>query len=287
MTTTTINNRMEQINLLLEPEGISVHWTEKFKNNGMREGLVIHSEEKNCTPILYMNENSWQKSNEDIVKMVKEIYEEQSFHVNADVLLNREFILSKVLPRVFSETNIPPMQKDYILFEHRLDLAFAFYVPLDEDEKGAASITLTEPILKQYGIHRDEVFLAAERNMEIESKIQDMFLMLQEMGFVSDDEEVSLKPLMLIATNQSRINGAGILFCKNALLQVCEQLGQQYAILPSSVHECICVPYESEEDLNYFRDMVREINQTQVLPEERLTDSIYLCDRGNLSLAVG
>lgn len=287
MTTTIINNRMEQINLLLEPERISVYWTEKFKNNEMKEGLVINSEEKNCLPILYVDENFWQKSNEDIAKMVREVYEEQSFQINADDLLNREFILQKVLPRAFSETNIPFMQKSYILFEHRLDLAFAFYVPLVMDERGTASITLTEPILKQFGIDRGEILLAAEKNMEKESMIQDMFLMLQDMGLLPKDKDLLLQPTMLVATNQSKINGAGILFCKEALLQICEQLGKQYAILPSSVHECICVPYESEEDLTYFREMVREMNQTQVLTEDRLTNSVYLCDQGNLSLSMG
>ena len=84
MTTTIINNRMEQINLLLEPERISVYWTEKFKNNEMKEGLVINSEEKNCLPILYVDENFWQKSNEDIAKMVREVYEEQSFQICCD-----------------------------------------------------------------------------------------------------------------------------------------------------------------------------------------------------------
>ena len=117
--------------------------------------------------------------------------------------------------------------------------------------------------------------------------IQDMFLMLQDMGLLPKDKDLLLQPTMLVATNQSKINGAGILFCKEALLQICEQLGKQYAILPSSVHECICVPYESEEDLTYFREMVREMNQTQVLTEDRLTNSVYLCDQGNLSLSMG
>lgn len=121
------NDRMEQINLLLEPEGISVFFTEKFKNNGSKQGLVIHSEEKNCSPIFYPDEDFWQKSNEEIACVIKDIRENQSFEVDTKHFLNREFILQKVLPRVFSASNISLMQKDHLVFEQQMNLVFAFY----------------------------------------------------------------------------------------------------------------------------------------------------------------
>lgn len=162
--TTTMNNRMEQINLLLNPDGISVQWTEKFKNNGRKKGLLVHSGEKNCSPILYVDEDFWEKSDTDIVEFLKDAYENHSCQINTDEFLSRESILAKVL------------------------------------------------------------------------------------------------------------------------LKIGEELGEKYVILPSSVHECICVPFESEGSLSSFGQMVREINQSQVLPEDRLTDSVYLCNQGVLSL---
>ena len=62
-------------------------------------------------------------------------------------------------------------------------------------------------------------------------------------------------------------------------------IGRKTAILPSSVHECIAVPYEDENDLYEYQKMVKEVNDTCVSEEERLTDSVYIIDEGKLKLA--
>lgn len=206
------NDRMEQINLLLEPEGISVFFTEKFKNNGSKQGLVIHSEEKNCSPIFYPDEDFWQKSNEEIACVIKDIRENQSFEVDTKHFLNREFILQKVLPRVFSASNISLMQKDHLVFEQQMNLVFAFYVPLCGDEKGMATVTLTELILREYDIDRKELLVAAAKNMEKETVIEDMFLLLQKMGYIPQEEEGTAPSSLLVVTNKAQLHGAGILF---------------------------------------------------------------------------
>lgn len=283
--TTTMNNRMEQINLLLSPDGISVQWTEKFKNNGRKKGLLVHGREKNCSPILYVDEDFWEKSDTDIVEFLKDAYETHSCQIDTDEFLSRESILQKVLPRVFSASNISLMQKDHLVFEQQMNLVFAFYVPLCGDEKGMATVTLTELILREYDIDREELLVAAAKNMEKETVIEDMFLLLQKMGYIPQEEEGTAPSSLLVATNKAQLHGAGILFCKEALLKIGEKLGEKYVILPSSIHECICVPFVSEEEISHFRQMVREVNQSAVLPEDRLTDSVYLCDRGILSLA--
>jgi hypothetical protein len=48
-------------------------------------------------------------------------------------------------------------------------------------------------------------------------------------------------------------------------------------MLPSSIHEVIIIPYiDSSMTIEEFSSMVSEINNTQVSPEERLTDKAYL-----------
>lgn len=46
--------------------------------------------------------------------------------------------------------------------------------------------------------------------------------------------------------------------------------------LPSSVHEMIILPYEENGDMEVLNNMVAEINQNEVEPEERLTDRAYI-----------
>ena len=47
-------------------------------------------------------------------------------------------------------------------------------------------------------------------------------------------------------------------------------------ILPSSVHELILVPAYEYIDVYQLYEMVKEVNDTQVAPEERLTDRAYI-----------
>ena len=58
-----------------------------------------------------------------------------------------------------------------------------------------------------------------------------------------------------------------------------EKLGDDYYVLPSSIHECMILPAGLRPDPKELQDMVREINLTQVEPEEILADSVYRYER--------
>lgn len=47
-------------------------------------------------------------------------------------------------------------------------------------------------------------------------------------------------------------------------------------VLPSSIHEMMIAPYDSNLNLDDLSAMGKEINDTQVAPEERLTDRAYI-----------
>ena len=50
-------------------------------------------------------------------------------------------------------------------------------------------------------------------------------------------------------------------------------------ILPSSVHEVILVPDDGITGKEFYTDMVKEVNDAQVEPEERLSYNVYYYDR--------
>ena len=88
---------------------------------------------------------------------------------------------------------------------------------------------------------------------------------------------------MIAITNTSKINGAGVLLDASNFSMLVPELGKCFAILPSSIHECLCVPFQSESDLLTFADMVKEINATAVALEDKLTDSVYIWKDGTIS----
>lgn len=60
---------------------------------------------------------------------------------------------------------------------------------------------------------------------------------------------------------------------------ICEKIGSNFFILPSSLHEVLIVPASKNMDLSELEDMVREVNATQVAPPDKLSDSVYRYDR--------
>lgn len=88
---------------------------------------------------------------------------------------------------------------------------------------------------------------------------------------------------MYVITNSHKIFGAASILSTRILNAVSYLIGGDFIILPSSIHECIAVPYgkmESEE----LREMVREVNDNQVSPEDRLTYNVYKYSKGELSI---
>lgn len=78
---------------------------------------------------------------------------------------------------------------------------------------------------------------------------------------------------MIVATSETKTNGAGLLYCGEFLKGMRKKMGDFY-ILPSAVHEIILVPedFANKEDLT---EMVRGVNATQVSDEEYLADRAF------------
>jgi hypothetical protein len=73
------------------------------------------------------------------------------------------------------------------------------------------------------------------------------------------------------------VRGAANIFYDETLSHVAENLGDDLIVLPSSIHEVICMPASvgSAEEMSC---MVRTTNADHVTPEEQLSDNVYLYD---------
>ena len=52
----------------------------------------------------------------------------------------------------------------------------------------------------------------------------------------------------------------------------------KFIVLPSSIHEMIVIPDDGKCAIEELSKMVQEVNQTQIEPEERLTDQAYVIE---------
>lgn len=80
---------------------------------------------------------------------------------------------------------------------------------------------------------------------------------------------------MYVITNRARTNGAGAILYPELLKDFATAIHKDLFILPSSVHECILLPVFGDENIDELKSMVKDINETQVAPEEVLSDSVY------------
>lgn len=94
----------------------------------------------------------------------------------------------------------------------------------------------------------------------------------------ADIDSLPAEPAQAIITNKERMFGAINIYDEDCIKQVQEILGtKNFYVLPSSIHEVICVPTEGIE-IDDLLKMVTEVNQTQVRPEEQLGDFVLYYD---------
>ena len=84
---------------------------------------------------------------------------------------------------------------------------------------------------------------------------------------------------MYILTNRCRTFGAAEIFDRKTLRMTADKIGDGFIVLPSSVHETIVLPSMEEAEYTRLADMVREVNDTQVDAEERLSYHVYVYSR--------
>ena len=142
-----------------------------------------------------------------------------------------------------------------------------------------------------WGVDEDELFKIALLNTQRLFRGSVMSMASVMMDLLSDrmDDEYSSEFFdmvvsedmvpMYVCSNNQKLNGAGVILYKDLLKQFAEKTGSDFYILPSSIHETLLVPVSDQMEVEALRSMVREVNATQVAPEEVLSDNVYIYRR--------
>ena len=78
--------------------------------------------------------------------------------------------------------------------------------------------------------------------------------------------------------------GAVSMVRDDILKKAWEKFGN-YFILPSSIHELIVLPDDGESPVENLREMVKTVNNTQLLPEDVLSNDVYYYDGNKIKVA--
>lgn len=150
------------------------------------------------------------------------------------------------------------------------------------------STVISNPLAAKMGMTPNEVVEAGLANMSEEGyQVQSMISIMADMMGMSESEAEKMfgqESGMYVVTNKEKVYGAtGIFADKSLRKEVAETIGGDYYILPSSIHECICVS-SALMSPEAAKDMVEEVNAGELLPEEVLADHPYLVNAQTLQI---
>jgi len=276
----------------------SVELQTVVKNNDLKlTGLTIRSAESNICPTIYL-EQFFEKyqAGEDMNEVLETIADirlrnelKETFDVGQITDFDR--VRGKIVPRLIGKE----WNRELLAIRpHKIiaDLAVTYHILMGHDFSGIASAPITNALMESWGVDVDTLHDLAIQNMPklLPSTFQTMSSVLASMMGADAEELLSAIPpadeAMFILSNEQKVNGAAALLDKEIMKTVIERIGKKFFVLPSSIHECIIVPATADMDVSTLVSMVRDVNQSQVAPDERLSDSVYIyTEDGGLRLA--
>ena len=267
-------------------EGMSLQIHTALKNNGReRVGLTIMDKRVNISPTIYLEEFYKQFQNgytiQNITERILEVYHEVKFehtwhvHTVKDFEMMRSKIVYKLIHAKKNEVLLKSMP--YIAY---LDFAIVFYILFEVDESGTATIPITHELTQLWGVSLDEIQQNAFCNAPtlLPASFKPMQIVINELMGTNCVEGECIEDLMFVLTNSLRTFGAACILYDGILDKISEEIGENFYILPSSIHEMIIVPESSSPSRAHLDEMITEVNQTQVDEEEVLSDCVYYYD---------
>lgn len=179
------------------------------------------------------------------------------------------------------------------------DMLLAYRIVIDINDEGMGSTQITNEMQDVYGVSEEQLYQAALENTPriMPTLFCTMEAMIFELEFDQQMEDKDLDQMltdidkdskMYILTNKFKSLGAAALFCPEVMDKVAQAFDSNMIVLPSSVHETILAPQWDgmEIEIEDFKQMVKEINETQAVPEERLTNQVYVYDKDDKKLMI-
>jgi hypothetical protein len=155
------------------------------------------------------------------------------------------------------------------------DLAIIYCINTGEVNGSRGSVTITNDILDKLGVSKETLHEVALKNLSGDVTIKPIHEVLLELmpGFDVEVPESEI-PLWIIS-NKDKLHGAASILDKDTLRTLAEKFGGNFTVIPSSIHECIVTPITDAEGVEMMSQMVKDINSTELRPEDVLSDSLY------------
>ena len=276
-----------------------VNIKEVNKNNGLLiHGLTVMKKSEMVCPTIYL-ESFYERYNEgeslsDIVMEIIEIlrvsdeYKPEGLDSFNEYEQVKSRLIIKLINKRFNEKlleNIP--YRDFC------DLAIVCMVEVDMPGGQTGSVLIHNNHICMWGVHEKQLIDDAISNSFAKGNavIRRMEDMISSIYHSMNDgvEEISEEQIedmkncpggLYVLTNEKQLYGAASIVYKEVRNRLSEQMGGDFYIIPSSVHELIIVPNDIGSSLMNLNEMINEVNSTMVSKDEILSNHAYLYDSG-------
>ncbi len=247
-------------------------------------GLVIKAAGSSIAPNIYLEQFFKEyQDGEDMERILEKIAAfriENEAPQNLDMDWIKDFnqCKDKIVPRIISLGLNKGLleERPHMVIE---DLAVTYYIVLDRFNDGTAGIAVTNNLMECWNVTVEDLNSIAVKNLPVMEKSELKSISEVLSGICGED----LTAMMLddcglyVLSNEHKMYGAAALMDVNMMAHIYEKFDGEFFMIPSSVHEWIVLPKSlGLMDGNSLASMIREVNATQVSPEERLSDHAYI-----------
>lgn len=191
-----------------------------------------------------------------------------------ELVESRQGILSTVrMCLVNAETNAELLKKVVHRSSTQFDgLEEVFYLSKDK-----FTVWLNADKVQELEIGYEELYLAASNNSTTAIyTMEDILDMLS--GDKESECELKKSSLgMYVITNTEMFRGAAQ---AKDVCRLTDFLNEDVYLLPSSIHEFIAIPASVAKNESVLLNMVKEVNEREISPDEYLATAVYFYDRG-------
>ena len=264
-------------------DAVEVVRRDVIKNNGLvLDGVVVNRGDSIVSPTIYLNDaaervlNLGESVNSACNHLMNSIEQAQEERLDVDLhTINYDNAKCNLRATVINaEKNKEMLEKCPHELMEDLAIICRYYV------QDNASFLVKNEHLDLLQMSPSEALEIAKMNSvsKEEYQVKNIAEVLNEvMGMDDDIMPDDMQPPIYVVTNEARCNGATGIFINEDLRQaVRDTIGEDYYVIPSSVHEVLAVGTSvlPKEEL---KAMIMDVNDNHVSQDEYLSDEPYVC----------
>lgn len=260
---------------------------EKSNNGRLLKGIYIKRKGASLSMLIYWEDMEQilgrDYSEEAAVEYIRKVAERHlDVFINTDDIYDWDKAKFYIRKKVVNyERNQKHLEK--VVHRRYLDLAEVYYLQVSVIGSGKGAAEVTRKLQECWGITEEALISWANRNMYQEGyrmcSIQEV---LAKYPFLPVTEE----PPMYFIFNQEKQYGAAIITRPDLLKNVMGEQNGNYLLIPSSQHELICLPETVAGDIEYWKNVIFEVNRQCVSTADYLSDNVYYyhADAGTIEI---